>query len=80
MKTRHVTRYRGTIGRTILGFPCTVVHTLPPALVGTEVRVVVCDIDPGWLAVHSSSRAQGFPSGVTDTARDVHRLAAVTAD
>ncbi|MGQ4433528.1 hypothetical protein, partial [Streptomyces sp. SAS_260] len=70
---------RGPIGRTILSFPSTVVHTLPLALVGTEVRVAVCDIDPAWLTENASPRAQGFLSGVTGTARDVHRLSAVTA-
>ncbi|MCX5439226.1 MULTISPECIES: hypothetical protein [unclassified Streptomyces] len=68
---------RGPIGRTILSFPSTVVHTLPLALVGTEVRVAVCDIDPAWLTENASPRAQGFLSGVTGTARDVHRLASV---
>ncbi|MHC3468196.1 hypothetical protein ACYF6T_05740 [Streptomyces sp. 7R007] len=70
---------RGPVGRTILSFPSTVVHTLPLALAGTEVRVAVCDIDPEWLTDHASPRARGFLSGVTDTARDVHRLSAVTA-
>ncbi|GGW89637.1 hypothetical protein [Streptomyces lomondensis] len=65
---------RGPIGRTILSFPSTVVHTLPLALSGTEVRVAVCDIDPAWLTRNASPRAQGFLSGVTGTARDVHRL------
>ncbi|MGC0329914.1 hypothetical protein RKD23_002904 [Streptomyces sp. SAI-170] len=70
---------RGPIGRTILSFPSTVVHTLPLALVGTDVRVSVCDIDPSWLTRTASPRAQGFLSGVTGSARDVHRLAAVAA-
>ncbi|MEU2269858.1 hypothetical protein ABZ568_26355 [Streptomyces olindensis] len=65
---------RGPIGRTILSFPSTVVHTLPLALSGTDVRVAVCDIDPAWLTQNASPRAQGFLSGVTGTARDVHRL------
>ncbi|MGV9353071.1 hypothetical protein [Streptomyces misionensis] len=69
---------RGPIGRTILSFPSTVVHTLPLALAGTGVRVAVCDIDPTWLTDHASPRAQGFLSGVTGTARDVHRLARVS--
>lgn len=69
---------RGPIGRTILSFPSTVVHTLPLALVGTEVKVAVCDIDPAWLTENASPRAQGFLSGVTGTARDVHRLSAVS--
>ncbi|OIK05005.1 hypothetical protein [Streptomyces monashensis] len=68
---------RGPIGRTILSFPSTVVHTLPLALVGTGVKVAVCDIDPAWLTETASPRAQGFLSGVTGTARDVHRLQAV---
>ncbi|MER6976949.1 hypothetical protein [Streptomyces carpinensis] len=66
---------RGPIGRTVLSFPSTVVHTLPLALAGTGVRVAVCDIDPAWLTAHASPRAQGFLSGVTGTARDVHRIA-----
>ncbi|MEU6545447.1 hypothetical protein [Streptomyces sp. NPDC046859] len=70
---------RGPIGRTVLSFPSTVVHTLPLALAGTGVRVAVCDIDPAWLTEHASPRAQGFLSGVTGTARDVHRLPAVSA-
>ncbi|MFF4358601.1 hypothetical protein [Streptomyces sp. NPDC001604] len=70
---------RGPIGRTVLSFPSTVVHTLPLALTGTEVRVAVCDIDPEWLTRNASPRAQGFLSGVTGTARDVTRLSAVTA-
>lgn len=69
---------RGPIGRTVLSFPSTVVHTLPLALSGTEVRVAVCDINPAWLTDHASPRAQGFLSNVTGTARDAHRLAAVS--
>ncbi|MFG2829064.1 hypothetical protein ACGFWI_16640 [Streptomyces sp. NPDC048434] len=65
---------RGPIGRLILSFPSTVVHTLPLALLGTEVKVAVCDIDPEWLTAHASPRAQGFLDGVTGTARDVQRL------
>ena len=70
---------RGPVGRTILSFPSTVVHTLPLALAGTPVRVAVCDIDPSWLTEKASPRAQGFLSGVTGTARDVTRLQAVSA-
>jgi hypothetical protein len=61
---------RGPIGRTILSFPSTVLHTLPLALRDTGVRVVVCDIDPAWLTDHASPRAEGFLAGVTGTARD----------
>ncbi|MFI6205744.1 hypothetical protein ACIBAI_05010 [Streptomyces sp. NPDC051041] len=70
---------RGPIGRTVLSFPSTVVHTLPLALAGTGVKVAVCDIDPTWLTDTASPRAQGFLSGVTGTARDVHRLSTVSA-
>ncbi|MFE2942878.1 hypothetical protein ACFXKG_28055 [Streptomyces sp. NPDC059255] len=65
---------RGPIGRMVLSFPSTVVHTLPLALAGTGVRVAVLDIAPEWLKATASPRAQGFLSGVTGTARDVHRL------
>ncbi|MFJ2113757.1 hypothetical protein ACIOEX_18025, partial [Streptomyces sp. NPDC087850] len=65
---------RGPIGRTVLSFPSTVVHTLPLALAGTGVRVAVCDIAPEWLRSTASPRAQGFLAAVTGTARDIHRL------
>ncbi|MFR9676191.1 hypothetical protein [Streptomyces sp. TR02-1] len=65
---------RGPIGRRILSFPSTVVHTLPLALRGTGVEVAVCDIDPAWLTEGASPRAQGFLSGITATARTVTRL------
>ncbi|MFD7613649.1 hypothetical protein [Streptomyces sp. NPDC059828] len=67
---------RGPIGRTVLSFPSTVVHTLPLALAGTEVAVAVCDIAPEWLRDTASPRAQGFLAGVTGTARGVHRIGA----
>jgi len=70
---------RGPIGRTILSFPSTVVHTLPLALAGTEVRVAVCDIDPDWLTTRASPRAQNFLTGVTNTARGIHRLPGTSA-
>ncbi|KIF07717.1 hypothetical protein PL81_00320, partial [Streptomyces sp. RSD-27] len=65
---------RGPIGRTVVSFPSTVVHTLPYALTGTGVTVAVCDVDPAWLAATASPRARGFLAGVIDTARDVRRL------
>ncbi|WP_333737450.1 hypothetical protein [Streptomyces sp. IBSBF 2806] len=68
---------RGPTGRTVLSFPSTVVHTLPLALSGTDVRVTVCDIDPAWLTAGASPRARGFLAGVTGTARAAHGLTAV---
>ncbi|NJQ00634.1 collagen-like triple helix repeat-containing protein [Streptomyces zingiberis] len=65
---------RGPIGRTVVSFPSTVLHTLPLALAGTEVRVAACDIDPAWLTEHASPRAEGFLAVVSGTARDVHHL------
>ncbi|MGW0118096.1 hypothetical protein [Streptomyces sp. NPDC003327] len=66
---------RGPIGRTIVSFPSTVVHTLPLALAGTGVRVAVCEIAPEWLRATASPRAQGFLSGVAGTAaQSVDRL------
>ncbi|MEV5506490.1 hypothetical protein [Streptomyces orinoci] len=66
---------RGPIGRTVLSFPSTVVHTLPLALAGTPVTVAVCGIDPSWLTAHASPRAGDFLSGVTTSAgRAVRRL------
>lgn len=65
---------RGPIGRTVVSFPSTVVHTLPYALTGTGVTVAVCEVDPAWLTASASPRARGFLAGVTDTARDVRRL------
>ncbi|MEU1073954.1 MULTISPECIES: hypothetical protein [unclassified Streptomyces] len=70
---------RGPVGRTILSFPSTVVHTLPPALAGTGVRLLVCDIDPGWLTEKASPRAQGFLADVTGSARTAHGLRMVAA-
>ncbi|MFD9336369.1 hypothetical protein ACFWBF_18485 [Streptomyces sp. NPDC060028] len=70
---------RGPVGRTVVSFPSTVVHTLPYALSGTGVTVAVCEIDPGWLTGTATARARSFLAGVTDTARDVRRLPAQAA-
>ena len=70
---------RGPIGRTILSFPSTVVHTLPLALAGTPVTVAVCDVDRRWLTEGASPRAEGFLSGVTGSARNVRRLGAAAS-
>ncbi|MEV3989501.1 hypothetical protein AB0J57_11350 [Streptomyces sp. NPDC049837] len=65
---------RGPIGRTVLSFPSTVVHTLPAALVGTGVTITVCGIAPEWLRETASPRAQGFLAGVAESARSAHGL------
>ncbi|MEV6326595.1 hypothetical protein [Streptomyces sp. NPDC051909] len=65
---------RGPVGRTIVSFPSTVVHTLPLALAGTGVKVAVCEIAPEWLRENASPRAQGFLAGVAGTATGTERL------
>lgn len=70
---------RGPIGRTILSFPSTVVHTLPLALAGTPVTVAVCEVERTWLTAGASPRAEGFLSGVTGSARNVRRLGTAAA-
>ncbi|MFF6960077.1 hypothetical protein ACIOC1_20035 [Streptomyces sp. NPDC088197] len=65
---------RGPIGRTVLSFPSTVVHTLPLALGGTGVRIVVIDIDQEWLTAAASPRAHTFLTGINHSARDLHGL------
>ncbi|WP_330332166.1 hypothetical protein OHS33_22330 [Streptomyces sp. NBC_00536] len=70
---------RGPVGRTVVSFPSTVVHTLPYALAGTGVTVAVREIDPAWLTGNASPRARVFLAGVADTARDVRRLPAQAA-
>jgi hypothetical protein len=69
---------RGPVGRTILSFPSTVVHTLPLALAGTAVTVAVCDIDPAWLTRTASPRAQGFLAGVTGSASGARKLPSIS--
>ncbi|MCQ0024005.1 hypothetical protein M4914_14275 [Streptomyces somaliensis DSM 40738] len=65
---------RGPVGRTVLSFPSTVVHTLPAALAGTGVTITVCDVAPEWLRASAPPRARGFLAAVTETARSVHGL------
>lgn len=65
---------RGPIGRIVVSFPSTVVHTLPLALQGTGVKVAVCEIAPEWIKENASPRAQGFLAGVAGTATLTERL------
>ncbi|BBA99680.1 hypothetical protein RVR_6403 [Actinacidiphila reveromycinica] len=65
---------RGPIGRAVLSFPSTVVHTLPLALAGTGVAITVCDIDEEWLTNAASPRAHTFLTDITDKARTLHNL------
>ena len=36
----------GAVGRLVISFPSTVVHTLPVVLADTAAELLVCDIDP----------------------------------
>ena len=66
---------RGPIGRTIVSFPSTVVHTLPIVLAGSDVQVVVCEIADDWYEPKSTPRADDFLGRVTTTARRSYGLA-----
>lgn len=66
---------RGPIGQTVLSFPSTVVHTLPLALAGTGVRIVLIDIDQEWITAAASPRAHTFLTGINHAARDLHGVA-----
>ncbi len=68
---------RGPVGRTVLSFPSTVVHTLPVVLAGLDVAVVVCEIAPEWYSADVTERADTFLTRVTDSAQQQHGLAAV---
>ncbi|MFF8830460.1 hypothetical protein [Streptomyces sp. NPDC015131] len=69
-----LTARRGPVGRTVLSFPSTVVHTLPAALAGSGVTITVCEIAPEWLRETASPRARGFLAGVAESARSAHGL------
>lgn len=68
---------RGPIGRQVLSFPSTVVHTLPVVLAGSASEVVVCTLSHGWYGPQAPPRADDFLSDVTTSARAHHGLAAV---
>jgi hypothetical protein len=68
---------RGPIGRTIVSFPSTVVHTLPTVLAETDVEVVVCQIANEWYQPNATQRADDFLDRVSTSARRGYGLAAV---
>ena len=68
---------RGPIGRRVLSFPSTVVHTLPVVLAGSASEVVVCTLSHGWYGPAAPPGADDFLAGVTTSARRHHGLAAV---
>lgn len=66
---------RGPVGRTIVSFPSTVVHTLPIVLAASDVQVVVCEVADDWYEPKSTPRADDFLGRVTTTARRSYGLA-----
>ncbi|GAA2105427.1 hypothetical protein GCM10009841_24160 [Microlunatus panaciterrae] len=70
---------RSPIGRTVLSFPSTVVHTLPVVLRGLGVSVSCCDIDNDWFTHQASPHSQRFLTTVTRTARLTYGLSSVAA-
>jgi len=67
---------RTPVGRTLVSFPSTVVHTLPLVLSDTTCRVLVCDIADEWYTGHAADRADRFLDQVTTSARDAYGLTA----
>jgi hypothetical protein len=68
---------RGPIGRRVLSFPSTVVHTLPVVLAGSASEVLVCTLSSGGYGPEAPPRADAFLTDVTTRARRHHGLAAV---
>ena len=68
---------RGPVGRTVLSFPSTVLHTLPLVLAGSGVDVVVCQIGQDWYRPGAPDQAVDFLDRVTSTAQVQHGLATV---
>ena len=69
---------RGPIGRTVLSFPSTVVHTLPVVLAGIgRARWWSAPCPTAGTRRRPHRRADAFLSSVTTAARRQHGLAAV---
>ena len=70
---------QGWVGRRVVSFPSTVVHTLPLVLADTDAQLVVCDIASDWLTPDAPARSGGFLGEVARAARDRFGLAAVAS-
>jgi hypothetical protein len=68
---------KGPVGRTVVSFPSTVVHTLPIVLAGSEARVVICEIANEWYEPEKTVQADDFLGRVTTSARRNYGLATV---
>jgi hypothetical protein len=65
----------GAVGRSVISFPSTVVHTLPVVLADTAAELVVCDIDPTWFTPGAGANSSRFLGSVARSARQQHGLA-----
>jgi hypothetical protein len=65
----------GAVGRLVVSFPSTVVHTLPLVLADTEVELLVCDIEETWFTPSAGANSRRFLGAVTHSARHEHGLA-----
>lgn len=68
---------RDSIGRSVISFPSTVVHTLPLVLSDTAARLSVCDIADDWYTQEAPPRWQQFLGQVSTSARTSHGLLSV---
>ena len=66
---------QGAVGRLVISFPSTVVHTLPVVLADTAAELLVCDIDPSWFTPGAGANSSRFLGAVTRSARQQHGLA-----
>lgn len=71
-----LTARMGPIGRHVISFPSTVVHTLPVVLSDTAADLVVCDINQDWYTTKTSAASSTFLSHVATSARLTHGLTA----
>lgn len=70
---------RGPVGRRVLSFPSTVVHTLPLVLADTEAELLVCDVADDWYTPDAPIRSVDFLGEVTRAARSRFGLGAVAS-
>ncbi len=55
---------RGPIGRSILSFPSTVLHTLPLVLDGTDVSIGALSVDDDWFVAGARDEEKAFVRGI----------------
>jgi hypothetical protein len=65
----------GAVGRLIISFPSTVVHTLPVVLADTAAELLVCDIEENWFTPTAGENSRRFLGAVSRSARQQHGLA-----